>query len=344
MQIALHLKSRVGSYAAGLVLLPLLVPALGQSSEPQQVSIRFVKSSAADYVMYLLFRSTGSYVGLEKAIPLPNVPVMDERVSLPEVAASSNITKYSQLFPLIEPYKHPSGRVVLMPGTALRYRIIAYSEELPTYERLRTSLEMGAAEYPTFVRYWTEHIAPDESAKIAVWQDQADKWHPFDGLQSLARLRFPAQRVDIGALALHGSGSGNTDPEGIYTTLAVKNVAWMVGHEGTHLLVDEFGGNNWKGRPGAREAIALAVKRGATGSDLEEALCLLMQVKLSQLYGQTPADFRISPRMSDSAKKEVLADLESRWPEYQANPQQNLMDWFISVSRITLSRSVPGQR
>ncbi len=343
MQGAMHSKIRRGSYMAGLSLLSLVTPALGQRPEPQQVQIRFIKSSAADYVMYLLFRSTGSYNDLENAVPLPDIPVMEERISLPEVAASSDITSYSQLFPLIEPYRHPNGRVVLMPDSAHRYRIIAYSNELPTYQRLRTSLEMGAAEYPAFVRYWTDHIAPDESARIAVWQDQADRWHPFDGLQSLARLRFPAQRVDIGALALHGSGSGNTDPEGIYTTLAVKNVAWMIGHEGTHLLVDEFGGSNWKGRPGAQETIALAVKRGATGADIEEALCLLMQVKLSQLYGQTPADFKISPRVTDSVKKEVLTDLENRWPEYQANPRQNLMDWFISVSRTALSRPALGQ-
>ena len=50
-----------------------------------------------------------------------------------------------------------------------------------------------------------------------------------------------------------------------------------------------------------------------------EALCLLMQVKLSQLYGQTPKDYTISPRSDPSVMKVVLAALEDKWPEYQAN-------------------------
>lgn len=180
MQHAFSL-SRVSVVCAAL-LLTSITGASGQSSTPQPVSIRFVKSSAADYVMYLLFRSTESYSDLEKAVPLPDVPVMEERISLPEVAASSDITDYAQLFPLIEPYKHPSGRVVLMPGRERKYRILAYDEPLPTFERLQSSLQKGAVAYPTFVRYWTEHISPDESAKIIVWQAQADKWNPFEGL------------------------------------------------------------------------------------------------------------------------------------------------------------------
>lgn len=300
------------------------------------VQIRFVKSAAADYMLYLFFRSTGKFDTLEKAVPLGKIPTLDERISLPEVAASSNIASYSDLYPLIEPYKTAKSLVVSMGDD--RYRILAYSYEMPSYEKVRLILDDGAAEYPAFVKYWNDNIAAAESAQIAAWKQQDAAWHPVQGLQSLARMRFPSSSLDIAALALHGSGSGNTDPEGIYTTLFSKpNLAWVVGHEGTHLLVDQFGGHNWRMLPGAQKAIQLAVARGATGDDLEEALCLLMQAKLSQVYGQTLADFRVSAKLSPSLKKDVLVNLENRWPEYQTNSRQTLIEWFVSQSLTCLS-------
>lgn len=300
------------------------------------VQIRFVKSAMGDYMQYLLGRSTGKFDTLEKVVPLGDIPILDENITLPEVAASSNITSYAELYPLIEPYRSAKSRVVSMGDN--RYRILAYSYEMPSYQKVRLILDDGAAMYPQFVKYWTDNIAPGEAAQIAAWKQQDAAWHPFHGLQSLARMKFPSSHLDIVALALHGSGSGNTDPEGIYTTLFSKpNLAWVVGHEGTHLLVDQFGGHNWRTLPGAQKAIQLAVAHGATADDLEEALCLLMQAKLSQFYGQTPVDFKVSAKLSPSVKKDVLVSLENGWPAYRANSRQTLIEWFVSQSLAQLS-------
>jgi hypothetical protein len=57
-------------------------------------------------------------------------------------------------------------------------------------------------------------------------------------LQELERLSFPFSNLDVGAMALHLSGSGNTYPAGVYTSLFKKpNLAWVLGHEATHLMV-----------------------------------------------------------------------------------------------------------
>jgi len=101
--------------------------------------------------------------------------------------------------------------------------------------------------------------------------------------------------------------------------------------------VDQFGGHNWRTLPGAQKAIQLAVAHGATADDLEEALCLLMQAKLSQFYGQTPVDFKVSAKLSPSVKKDVLVSLENGWPAYRANSRQTLIEWFVSQSLAQLS-------
>lgn len=306
---------------------------VSQPVAPRDVEVRFVKSPFADYLFYLLYRQTGRFTELERAVPLGDIPTLDDLISLPEVTASAQIQSYSELQSLVLPYRDAHDRVSrIREGESVHYRILAYSDKLPSYEKLSRIIALGEIDYAKFAVFWTERIAPEEDKQIAAWREQLATDQPFNQLQLLARLRFPSPTVDIAAIALHGSGSANTYPEGIYTGLFVKpNLAWTIGHEGTHLLVDDYGGLNWVSRPQAREAINLVVARGGDVSDIEEALCLLMQVKLSQSSGQTPGAFRLSSKLTTpSVKRDILVALENGWASYQADSKEDLIDFLIS--------------
>jgi hypothetical protein len=271
---------------------------------------------------------------------------LDELISLPEVAASAQIHSYSELRSLVLPYRDAQQRVApIREGGIVHYRILVYSETLPPYEKLSHILALGEAAYLKFAVFWETKIAPEEDKQIAAWREQLATEQPFNQLQILARLRFPSPTVDIAAIALHGSGSANTYPEGIYTGLFAKpNLAWTIGHEGTHLLVDEYGGLNWVSRPQAGEAIKLAMAQGGNPSDIEEALCLLMQVKVSQASGQTPIEFRLSTKLKEpSVKRKILIALENGWQVYQSNSNQDLIDFDLTQTIQAMSTAPTEQ-
>jgi hypothetical protein len=75
--------------------------------------------------------------------------------------------------------------------------------------------------------------------------------------------------------------------------------------------------------------------------DIEEAMCLLMQVKLSQPFGGTPAKYSESSRLAVSPCRDLLARLELDWPEYQKNSKEDAADFVI---RETLETFRPTPR
>jgi hypothetical protein len=335
-----------------LVFLSLFAPIcqgtrFSERVNPMKVEVRFVKSPFADYLFYLLYRQTGHFPELEQAVPLGDVPTLDELISLPEVAASTEIRSYSDLQSLVLPYRDAQDRVASIRGGAIvHYRILVYSDKLPSYEKLSRIVALGEAAYPRFAVFWETKIAPEEDKQIAVWREQLTKEQPFNQLQRLARLRFPSPTVDIAAIALHSSGSANTYPEGIYTGLFAKpNLAWTIGHEGTHLLVDKYGGLNWVSRHEASEAIKLVMAHGGDASDIEEALCLLMQVKVSQASGETSSEFRLSTKLKGpSVKRNILVALENGWQDYQSDSKQDLIDFALTQTIRAMSTVTTDER
>lgn len=138
---------------------------------------------------------------------------------------------------------------------------------------------------------------------------------------------------------MHGAGSANTHPAAIYTGLGVRNIAWAIGHEGTHLLVDRYAGANWFARPRAPEAIRLVTKAGGQQYDIEEALCLLMQVKLSEAGDLTTPGDRVSTRLAErSPKRDILVALEDGWDGYQHSTSGDLIDFMLDRAIHALTR------
>jgi len=210
---------------------------------------------------------------------------------------------------------------------------------LPSVDELSRIIARGVASYAKFERFWEQTIAPAEEKKIAEWREQLASGKPFDHLQRLARLPFPFESIDIVAIALHGAGSANTYPPGIYTGISVRNVAWAIGHEGTHLLVDKHAGHNWTARAKSQEAISVVEARGGHDYDIEEALCLLMQAKLSIAAGFTPSDFRVSTNFTEvSVKRDILVGLENGWQEYQQSTSGDLIDFLLTETIRAMGR------
>jgi hypothetical protein len=296
------------------------------------VEVRFVKSPYADYLFYLLYRSTRQFPQLETALPLGKIPSLDQLISLPEQAASAQIKSYAELYPLVKQYRRlKTGVVPVSEGRGKGFRKLVYSDEMPPYQELNEIVHQGKASYPLFQQFWEQNIAPAEQQQIDVWKHQLIECDPLKKLQEMERLSFPFSKLDVGAIALHLSGSGNTDPAGVYTVLLKKpNLAWVLGHEATHLMVDQYAGHHWHLNPLADQAIALVKQHGGAATDIEESLALFMQVKVPQACGYTEASRHMSDKFpANTTTGAILRSLESGWDDYQANHSQDIIDYLL---------------
>jgi hypothetical protein len=339
---AIRLMSGIALAALVLCASPSTLPSHSSFSGPRPVSVRFIKSALADYLLYLFHRGTGGgrFGKIVEHVTLADVPTLNELISLPGVAASVGATSYADIKPLLEPYRSARERILeVKTNGETRYRILGYGETLPDFDVLTRLVAAGEPHYDAFRTFWEGNIAPVEQQKIEEWQRQFLASQPIDSLQRVARLPFPFDQLDVVAMGLHGSGSANSDPPGIYTGLGVRNIAWAIGHEGTHLLVDRHAGANWFARPQATEAIRLVTDAGGHPNDIEEALCLLMQARLSAAAGFTPIEHRVSVVFTEpSPKRAILVALEEGWESYSQSTKGDLIDFMLDRAIHALSK------
>jgi len=255
-------------------------------------------------LFYLLNRSTRDFPELRLAVPLDGIPAMDELTFAPEDAISSKISAYSQLYQMVRSYHD---------GT-----------------RLTEIIKRGEPMYGAFEEFWKAKIAPEEDRQMAEWARQYAKWHPVERLQRLERIKFPFTSINMDVIALDPSGSSmQGEHPTIFTAYSsIPDVAWVIGHEGTHMMLGPKGAK-WPQRPGAAEAIAVMKARGGSEYDIEEALCLLMQVKLSQSFGRTPPNYTGSGKLGASPRRDLLARLERDWTKYLKNSRVDVADFLI---------------
>jgi hypothetical protein len=139
--------------------------------------------------------------------------------------------------------------------------------------------------------------------------------------------------LDVACIALHLSGSGNYSPPGVYTSIFKKSdLARVLGHEGTHLLLTPYYGKDWHRYKLAQEAINLATKNGLAPDDIEEMLCMFMQTKLSQQFGYTDASKKISASFNkEKVKQKILIAMENSWDDYchEKNKYEDIIDFML---------------
>jgi len=307
--------SRVGAFVGVLMAFLGLASCTLDATPPmerssQSFSFTYATSPFADYLFYLLYHSTGSFPQLRSSVPLDGIAPFSDGIApfsadsfLPQDAIISHVTTYSQLYKLAESHDNP--------------------------EALKALLKRGEPSYPAFLAFWRTHIGLEEDQVIAAWQRQESDWPPVAHLEELERLKFPFSSIQVDVLALDPQGSSTQGPPTIFTTTQVPSLAWAVGHEGSHMML-EVNGANWTSRPGAKEAIQLIRAQGGSEYDVEVALCLPMQAKLSYAAGRTEADYRSSYAVSgNSPRKILLLTLERDWPHYLSDRKSNIADFLI---------------
>jgi hypothetical protein len=285
----------------------LLMLATGAAAKPQ-VEISFAKSSFADFLFYVLDRNVGPYEDLSRAVPLSDVPTFEGSSFLPQAAILSHVSQYRQL------YEHVA--------------------EEDDHVRLTEILHKAEPHYAAFYSYWRMHISPQEDRVEREWRLQNRNQPPVAKLEELERLSFPFSTIKVDLMALQPQGSSMQGPPTIFTTLAVPSLAWAVGHEGTHMMLGPKGAD-WRSRPNGAEAAARMKAAGGSEYDVEEALCLLMQAKLSIAAGMTPQDYRTSAGLKASPRKTLLLALERDWTLYLDRPGINAADWLIEETART---------
>jgi hypothetical protein len=83
--------------------------------------------------------------------------------------------------------------------------------------------------------------------------------------------------------------------------------------------------------------------RGGSEYDVEEVMCLLMQVKLSQAFDGTPANYSESSTLHASLRRDLLARFERDWPEYRQSSKEDAADFVIREALETF-QPAPGTK
>jgi hypothetical protein len=282
------------------------------------VTITYVNSPYADFLFYLFYRNAGPFSALKSAVPLDDVSQLQDDSFLPDETAASAIASYAELYKLVSTYD--------------------------AHAPLTVELQKGEPHYQAFFSFWKMQIGPKEEQTIAAWKKQEADWPPVVHLEQLERLKFPFSSVKVAMLSLDPQGSSMQGPPTIFTTTQVPSLAWAIGHEGTHMMLGPKGAD-WKNRKDAQQAIRLITANGGGEYDVEEALCLLMQAKLSIASGATPKGYLVSQDYTRvSPRRTLLLTLERDWPSYQAASDINIADFLIAETIKTFgpSRSEPA--
>lgn len=302
-------------------------------ANPAVPPLVFGSNMLADYLHVLLYRLP--HDGFPSFSPpgFDKVPTLDALVAVPELVASAGLTNYRQLKPFVgRTFSALPAKRVMHPVP----RILSYSEHPPALSEVLHVIDAGAPYFPLFRAYWQQHVQGAVVSQIAGWRDQDARLHPMRVLTDIQRLPLRASRLLIFAMPFHPSGSGNYSPPAIFSSLFDKpNLPWFLGHEGSHLIWSEAVGTPFGTQPGAQAALALAQTRKV---DLEETMCLCMQVKTSIACGLSKPDRRISSDFPPGPQKSLLVSMENDWPAYLAQRERwpNLQRYVIDKATTAL--------
>ena len=156
-----------------------------------RITITFAKSPYADFLFYLLYRSTGPYPDLATAVAITDIPPLDGSSFLPEDSITSGVANYAVLYQLATHHDDPA--------------------------RLSDMLKKAEPRYPAFYSFWEQRIGPNEDQTAKAWAKQDSEWNPVAHLEKMERLKFPFSSIKIDLLALDPQGSSMQGPPTIFT-------------------------------------------------------------------------------------------------------------------------------
>jgi len=265
---------------------PVQATAASLKRATSEITFTYAKSPFTDFLYYLLYRNVGGnaeFARLKQVVPLDGIKPFSGDSFLPQDATDSNVTSYDELYALAEKHDNP--------------------------DVLKSMLRKAEPQFPAFMTYWKAHIAPAEDRTIAAMRKEQRRWPPVTHLEAMERLKFPFKTMRIDMFALQDQGGSKQGPPTIYSTTTIPGLAWAIGHEGTHMMLEKTA--DFTHRPGGAEAVRLMINAGGSEYFIEEALCLLMQAKMSIAAGDTRPDFLTSKTLADGyPPKKLLIALE----------------------------------
>jgi hypothetical protein len=280
-------------------------------------------SPILDY-MYLLFTNS-LWRGVDfQRLLLPQVPLgRFGPISLPEYAAVDDLGSYSQLYSLAEMYD-PSFE---------SDRMLTHGRRAPSYDQIGFMLKEGEIFYPEFVKLWKTYIEPVEQRMTERWEQDIRLTDPVGNLQKLTGLRWPTSEFHLCVSVFHPSGSAlPTDPF-VFSCIfkeeeLLPNAAWVIGHEGTHILLNSLG-EYWEETDQGKAVIE------TWGEDVEEAICLLMQNRLAWACGFINEEEiqKFDPNSSYGPTR-LAFRMNEQWDSYLNNPEKfpTIIDFMIDVA------------
>jgi hypothetical protein len=276
---------------------------------PRVVDVVCRVDPLCDYLLWVLYRQ--DRFNHRPPMP-PGEPVTERYGHFPQFAAARGA-------------QEPAEVLALLPEYA--------EEELAQYDlpisELRTRLEPALGGYRAFLHHWGCEVKPLEEGLLDGWRDQLTSCEPLALFQRLTRRPLPHDRLYLYACYYHPSGSALTPYPYLFTTLFNRfslepTVAWFVGHEATHLLLDEA---RWWETPAGRTGIERYGSRHAA----EEPLCFLLQNRLSSTCGLLLEEEMQRIDAGAAPNIPLFLWLQERWDEYQENPERypTIIEFFL---------------
>jgi hypothetical protein len=149
----------------------------------------------------------------------------------------------------------------------------------------------------------------------------------------MTRLTLPHDQLYLYVCYYHPSGSALTPYPHLFTTLFNRfalepSLAWFVGHEATHLLLDQA--RWWETPPGRR-----GLKRYGSRHAVEEPLCYLLQNRLASTCGLLPEEEMQRIDAGAAPNIGLFHWLQERWDEYQESPERypTILEFFLDGLR-----------
>lgn len=299
--------------------------------------VKFVNSALGDYLYYLFNRKQISIVPvLDSILKMQEIPKLGALIALPEIVTAKQTENYQDIYRMIDLYyKNPHDLEITYP----HQKKIGFSYIRPTADSINRLVKLGYSRFPAFKKIWQDKFKAVENNQIKAWKSQLNQLKVLEKFNSLTKLSFRSKEILIAAMIFHPAGSANYNPSSIYTGLFKEpDLAWVIGHEGTHLLLSGPKGHLWANYPFANELIKLAYSNGILPNDIEEALCHYMQAKLSRMCGLTISDKSIYDPYPDGFQRTFLSKLDAGWESY-ASSDQDIIQYMISTAQKVLTKN-----
>lgn len=289
----------------------------------KEAKVFFHHSPLLDYMFLLYINPSWKGINFERLLHL-SIPLgRAGLVTLPEYAIVDNLTHYSQLYDLVKMYESSSKTE----------RMLTHSRHPPSYEGMVHILKKGEISYRRFSKLWKQYISPREQKIIQRWEQEFETSQPLHCLQKLTGLQWPYDELHLCISAFHPSGSALVGNPFVFTGFfneekLTPDSAWLIGHEGTHLLLEAHEAD-WKKTPKGQEVIQ------KWGEDAEEAVCLLLQSRLAWLcgfIGEKNIQY-FDPADSDNFIR-LAGAMAQHWDDYMNDTQKypTIIDFMIDIA------------